>query len=424
MEVATQLETLTFDHAPPPGPGPDSEPTAQPGQAPPCAGAEAPAGDSGQPCFTSDSSLDSDSSDSDSDTDTESSSSVLSSSSCPLIISDDDSQKNGKDNKPSSVEIKDELPVEELPLGEDLVIILPEDIELKPFGRISSIIDQLVVIESLKGLPPVNEESIIFKEDRHAAGKIFEIFGPVSRPFYVLRFNSPEHIKKKGINLKDAVYFAPSVEDFTQYIFAEKLQQEKGSDASWLHDQEPPPEALDFSDDEKEREAKQKKKKPQNQGRKKSRSDMNESSEKNGVQCPPAEQPTSSYSRLYCGREFSRGRGPRLFHPPHFLRPQLRPPQVRPPQLYSPDHRMHQKSAVCPQATAQDMIQHYPFLLPPPPPPSTSTPTPTATPPPVFGPVHNGICPFPPPPPPPPGTTDMVWTGMPMNFNMYGLPFP
>ncbi|KYO46251.1 H/ACA ribonucleoprotein complex non-core subunit NAF1 [Alligator mississippiensis] len=285
MEVVTQLETLTFAHAPlPPGPEPDPETTAQPGQASSCAGAEAPAGDSGPSCFTSDSSLDSDSSDSDSDTDSESSSSVLSSPSCSLIISDDDSQNNGKDNKPCSVEIKDELPLEELPLGEDLVIILPEDIELKPFGTVSSIIDQLVVIESLKGLPPVNEESIIFKEDRHAAGKIFEIFGPVSRPFYVLRFNSPEHIKKKGINLKDAVYFAPSVEDFTQYIFAEKLQQEKGSDASWLHDQEPPPEALDFSDDEKERNAKQKKKKPQNQGRKKSRSDTNESSEKNGVQ--------------------------------------------------------------------------------------------------------------------------------------------
>lgn len=30
----------------------------------------------------------------------------------------------------------------------------------------------LVIIESLRGLPPVNEESIIFKEDRQAAGKV------------------------------------------------------------------------------------------------------------------------------------------------------------------------------------------------------------------------------------------------------------
>lgn len=30
----------------------------------------------------------------------------------------------------------------------------------------------LVIIESLRGLPPVNEESIIFKEDRQAVGKV------------------------------------------------------------------------------------------------------------------------------------------------------------------------------------------------------------------------------------------------------------
>lgn len=55
--------------------------------------------------------------------------------------------------------------------------------------------------------------------------QVFEVFGPVQHPFYVLRFNSAEHIKAKGINVQDNMYFAPSVEDFTQYIFAEKLQQ-------------------------------------------------------------------------------------------------------------------------------------------------------------------------------------------------------
>jgi len=55
--------------------------------------------------------------------------------------------------------------------------------------------------------------------------QVFEIFGPVLHPFYVLRFNSSDHIKAKGINVQDRMYFAPSVEDFTQYIFAEKLKQ-------------------------------------------------------------------------------------------------------------------------------------------------------------------------------------------------------
>ncbi|XP_074679012.1 H/ACA ribonucleoprotein complex non-core subunit NAF1 isoform X2 [Strix aluco] len=187
------------------------------------------------------------SSDSDSDTDSDSSSTTSSSSRSPSTVSDEDDHPNEKDNRTYCVKTKDELPIDELPPVEDLSIILPDDVELKLFGTVSSIIEQLVIIESLRGLPPVNEESIIFKEDRQAAGKVFEIFGPVLHPFYVLRFNSSEHIKAKGINVQDSMYFAPSVEDFTQYIFAEKLKQEKGSDASWKNDQEPPPESSKFS---------------------------------------------------------------------------------------------------------------------------------------------------------------------------------
>uniref|UniRef100_A0A8C8VQ19 H/ACA ribonucleoprotein complex subunit n=1 Tax=Pelusios castaneus TaxID=367368 RepID=A0A8C8VQ19_9SAUR len=278
MEVVAQLETLTVDNVeapgsssaegPQPGPGPGSAGSEEQGQAsaPAAVGApsaEGPQGDN--------------SSDSDSDTDSDSSSSA-SSSSCSLSIvsAEGDDHQTGKNNTSCHVKTKEK----ELPPVEDLTIILPEEVELKPFGTVSSIIEQLVIIESLKGLPPVNEESIIFKGDRHAAGKIFEIFGPVLHPFYVLRFNSPEHIEEKGINTQDTVYFAPSVEDFTQYIFTEKLKKEKGSDASWENDQEPPPEALEFSDDEMERQAKpQKKKKPHNQERKKLKSEMNELSE-------------------------------------------------------------------------------------------------------------------------------------------------
>ncbi|NXK89936.1 NAF1 protein, partial [Formicarius rufipectus] len=270
-----------------------------------------------------------------------------------------------------------------LPPVEDLSVILPDDVELKLFGTVSSIIEQLVIIESLRGLPPVNEESIIFKEDRQAAGKIFEIFGPVLHPFYVLRFNSSEHIKEKGINVQDSMYFAPSVNDFTQYIFAERLKQEKGSDASWKHDQEPPPEALDFSDDEKEREAKQKKKKSQSQERKKLKPETIPSNENKGL--PQSMQQPSSSSRGYRGRRFSRGSFPPPSGPRGFLRP-----QVRPPQLYSSNEWMPQESPVFPQPHRRKypVTQQYPF------------------PPPVFGSV-NDVHQFPPPPP----SVNMIWTG-------------
>ncbi|KFQ38919.1 H/ACA ribonucleoprotein complex non-core subunit NAF1, partial [Mesitornis unicolor] len=319
-----------------------------------------------------------------SDADSDSSSTTSSSSCSPSTVSDEDDHPNEKDNRSYCVKTKDELLIDELPPVEDLTIILPDDVELKLFGTVSSIIEQLVIIESLRGLPPVNEESIIFKEDRQAVGKIFEIFGPVLHPFYVLRFNSSEHIKAKGINVQDSMYFIPSVEDFTQYIFTEKLKQEKGSDASWKNDQEPPPEALDFSDDEKEREAKQKKKKPQNQGRKKLKSETNVSSENKGLH-QSMQQPASSYSRGYCGRGFSRNSFSTPSDTPGFLRP-----QGRPPQLYSSDNTIHQEPPVFPQPYREEtpMMQQYPFS------------------PPVFGSV-NDVHQF----HLPPSNLNMIWSG-------------
>ncbi|NXO25485.1 NAF1 protein, partial [Cisticola juncidis] len=283
--------------------------------------------------------------------------------------------------------------LQKLPPVEDLSIVIPDNVELTHFGTVSSIIEQLVIIESLRGLPPVNEESIIFKENRQAAGKIFEIFGPVSHPFYVIRFNSSEHIKEKGINVQDSMYFAPSVKDFTQYIFAEKLKQEKGSDASWKNDQEPPSEVLDFSDDEKEREAKQNKK-LQSQGRKKVRSETFPSSENKGLH-QPVQQPASSYSRGYCGRGFSWDLFPPPSSPQGFFRP-----TVRPPQLYSSDRRMYQESPMFPPPQRREvpMAQQY------------------ASPPPDLGYISDGHQ-FPPPPP----NTHMMWTGPNMHKSSYSL---
>ncbi|XP_065549902.1 H/ACA ribonucleoprotein complex non-core subunit NAF1 [Lathamus discolor] len=396
LEVVSQLESLAFEPSTA-GPRPDgaegapSPPSPREGggedQAPPPPAEGAlcslpPASSSGPPAAVS-------SSDSDSDTDSDSSSTTSSFS--PSSVSDEDDHPNEKDNRSYCIKTKDELPIDDLPPVEDLTIVLPDDVELKLFGTVSSIIEQLVIIESLRGLPPVNEESIIFKEDRQVAGKIFEIFGPVLHPFYVLRFNTSEHIKAKGINVQDSMYFAPSVEDFTQYIFAEKLKQEKGSDASWKNDQEPPPEALDFSDDEKEREAKQKKKKPQGQGRKKLRSETNASSENKGLH-QPMQQPTTSYSRGYCGRGFSRDRFPPPSGHPAFLRP-----QVRVTQSYSSDSRIPPEPPVFPHTKENPTIRPYPF------------------PPPVFGSV-NDMHQF----HLPPSNPNMIWTGP----NMYNSSYP
>ncbi|XP_043554740.1 H/ACA ribonucleoprotein complex non-core subunit NAF1 isoform X2 [Chiloscyllium plagiosum] len=169
---------------------------------------------------------DDESSSSDSDSDSTSSSSSSSSLSV-FVLSDgeDDDQELGGKRKPQPVKTKDELLLEDLPKVEEVNIVLPEEVKKEPIGIVSSIIDQLVIVKSLKDMPPVNEETVLFRKDNASVGKVFEVFGPVSQPFYVLRFNSTEDVTVKEIKLQEMLYFAPAVKDFTQYIFAEQLKQ-------------------------------------------------------------------------------------------------------------------------------------------------------------------------------------------------------
>ncbi|XP_061129878.1 H/ACA ribonucleoprotein complex non-core subunit NAF1-like, partial [Syngnathus typhle] len=159
-------------------------------------------------------------------------------------------------NQPAPFKTKDEILLEDLPAVEELTVSLPDDVELIPVGTVSSIIQQLVIIQSLQDSPALNDDSIIFQSDRRALGKVFEVFGPVARPLYILRFNSPGDLNSQGLTLGLIVYYAPHVKEYTEYIFLQQLQLSKGSDASWKNDQEPPVEALDYSDDEKEQQAK------------------------------------------------------------------------------------------------------------------------------------------------------------------------
>ncbi|XP_066488679.1 H/ACA ribonucleoprotein complex non-core subunit NAF1 isoform X1 [Tiliqua scincoides] len=380
------------------------------------------------------------SSEADSDADTDSSSSVSSSSSGLPMLSDEDADQQHK-NESDHVKEKDELSGQK-PV-EDVKIILPEFVKLVSFGKVSSVIEHLVIIESLKGLQPVNEDTVLFREDRHSIGKVFEVFGPVSHPFYVLQFNSPEHIETKGIKVHDIVYFAPSVENFTQYIFPEKLKQYKGSDASWENDEEPPPEALDFSDDEKESAAKHQKKKSQNL-RKKLRAQQGESNE-SGTYHPRRQYPSDGSRGCRRGERnasFSRGchRGE---HNPSFSRgchrgehnqsfsggchrgeynPRNRFPHssshcflgqpVMPPQYCISDSTEPQKFSACYPHQSQGGLGSYQYSFPPPsfetvsyeanhfPPPPATWGWPSLYTQNVYDPLLSLLS-LPPPPPPP-----------------------
>ncbi|XP_064594823.1 H/ACA ribonucleoprotein complex non-core subunit NAF1-like [Liolophura sinensis] len=150
---------------------------------------------------------------------------------------------------------------DELPPIEDLTIRVEESEELMTVGKVTGIVDTLVVIKSETGVPALNEDSILFKANREVFGKIFEVFGPVCSPLYSVRFNSGEDIKKCGVEIGHQVYCAPRKTELTQYVFVDQLKTIKGSDASWEDNHEPPERFVEYSDDEEERKAKSKNRK-------------------------------------------------------------------------------------------------------------------------------------------------------------------
>ncbi|XP_030580478.1 H/ACA ribonucleoprotein complex non-core subunit NAF1-like [Archocentrus centrarchus] len=318
---------------------------------------------------------DSEDSDSDSSSSSSSSSSSLSSPSAPVLEEDDDDEGF---SQPAPIKTQDEVLLEELPAVEEVCVTLPEEAELQPLGSVSNLIQQLVIIQSLKDTPPLNEGSIIFKSDREAAGKVFEVFGPVSSPLYILRFNSVDQISSKGLKEGTTLYYAPAIKEYTGYILTQQLRLLKGSDASWKNDQEPPEEALDYSDDEKEQEAKRKLK---NAKKKRDTSNTDNSSQKAHQQkydvrgFPPRhERPSFQHQH---SRQFRHTQPPpgHTNIPPVFLPPPC--PYPPPPPQFPPSN----------------------FHFYPPPPPSFFNPSFSS---PFWPPNTPAFSDFPSPPPPPP----------------------
>nr|XP_046192464.1 H/ACA ribonucleoprotein complex non-core subunit NAF1-like [Oncorhynchus gorbuscha] len=66
---------------------------------------------------------------------------------------DDDDEGFGRARKPCSIKTLDEILPEDLPAVEELTVVLPEEAEILPLGSVTSIIQQLVIIQSLKDTP-------------------------------------------------------------------------------------------------------------------------------------------------------------------------------------------------------------------------------------------------------------------------------
>lgn len=85
-----------------------------------------------------------------------------------------------------------------------------------------------MVVESLPNVPALDIDSVLFVgrgRERRALGRVFDVFGTVSQPFYVVRFNSAEHVTESGAKIGEEVFFAPSSGDHTYYVLLEELMR-------------------------------------------------------------------------------------------------------------------------------------------------------------------------------------------------------
>ncbi|KAI4901549.1 hypothetical protein NFI96_013087 [Prochilodus magdalenae] len=352
----------------------------------------------------------SDSDDSDSSSSTSSSSSSSTSGVMSSLMNDLDQDEDQEDRqapgkKPQPVKTQDELLIEDLPAVENLSISLPEGTEMETIGVISSIIDQLVIVESKKDSRPLNDESVLFDKDRFAIGKVFEVFGPVCQPYYVLRFNSHQDIEQRSLGIGEPVFFAPKIKDFTDYVFVEELNRAKGSDASWKNDQEPPPEALDFSDDEQERLAKQKLKEQKRQQHQPQGREESDSADDEKPTCKPQKPPRRKQRKPQHDRPgYHNPHG--TFHNNYHANPHFQPQNTPPFQSQGNTHFQ-------PPGSPHYRPQGNPYFQ-----PGYTFPPPGPFHPPFQG---NGFPPYPGPPPPP---HMAPWPPGPYPGMMFQLPPP
>ncbi|KAI9316421.1 Gar1/Naf1 RNA binding region-domain-containing protein [Dichotomocladium elegans] len=127
-------------------------------------------------------------------------------------------------------------------------------------GHIHEVIDKVIVIQSGANVPALDMGTLFTYSDRSIMGEVFETFGPVSKPFYSVLFNSAEEIDASKAVVGSEVFFVPDYER-TKVVPTEELRKMKYTDASNMYDEEISGSDAEFSDDEAEMKYKRFKKK-------------------------------------------------------------------------------------------------------------------------------------------------------------------
>lgn len=130
--------------------------------------------------------------------------------------------------------------------------VIDENTTVKRVGTIIEIIDKAIIVQSDPTMNMALDMGTLFAyEDRQVMGEVFETFGPVSKPFYSILYNSSDEIDKERAIVGATVYYVPSYSR-TQVVPTDQLKLQKGTDASNAFDEEINESEQEFSDDEQE----------------------------------------------------------------------------------------------------------------------------------------------------------------------------
>ncbi|PRQ69981.1 Gar1/Naf1 RNA binding region-domain containing protein [Rhodotorula toruloides] len=114
---------------------------------------------------------------------------------------------------------------------------LDENAEIAKFGKVESVIENVVVVKAETGgdWRVLDEGTVVCWEDKTVIGTIFETFGSVQQPFYSIRFPSSAPPDRTVFTISRPVFYSPNLASF---VFTRDLRHIKGSDASNIWDEE------------------------------------------------------------------------------------------------------------------------------------------------------------------------------------------
>ncbi|KAJ3190038.1 hypothetical protein HDU85_000329 [Gaertneriomyces sp. JEL0708] len=226
------------------------------------------------------------------------------------LVQMDESGLDGDDIHGIKGQLSTKNELSTLPPMEPIPFPIPEHLAMEQVGHVYGYVDGMLIVQAnASGEQKVlDADSAMFHSNRQPIGRVWDIFGPVTRPMYSVRLVEDETTSSKQMSAQSAtadtdgnsnedggleslqtpssetksmndgttsdtvatpiattskpetgtpVFVIPSL---ASYVLTEALKRQKGSDASNLWDEEVGDDEMEFSDDEKEMEWKRNKK--------------------------------------------------------------------------------------------------------------------------------------------------------------------